>query len=78
MPYIVMIRCPKADKAVSTGVRCDIRTFSGLVHRKKLHCPECGQTHGWSRNDAWLLDAAYATGKFLKPSTEGREKKPLV
>jgi hypothetical protein len=63
LPYVVMIRCPEADKSVSTGLRCDLRMFVQLVHQE-LRCPECGQLHAWSRSDAWLRDAAYATGEL--------------
>jgi hypothetical protein len=64
LPYVVMIRCPEADKSVSTGLRCDLRTFMNLVDQETLRCPECGQMHAWSRSDAWLRDAAYATGEL--------------
>jgi hypothetical protein len=60
---MVMVRCPKVDKAVPTGVRCDISAFSGLSMRKQFTCPACGQRHKWSIEDAWLRDAAYATNE---------------
>jgi endogenous inhibitor of DNA gyrase (YacG/DUF329 family) len=59
MPYVVMVRCPNADKAVSTGIHCDIKDFCGLTDHLSLDCPECGQVHQWSVTDAWLRDAAW-------------------
>ena len=63
--YAVMIRCPNAEKAVFTGMVCDLKTFGALSRTKRLRCPSCGQTHKWSANDAWLRDRAYATGDLL-------------
>jgi len=68
MPYVIMVRCPNADKAVSTGIHCDIKGFSTFTGRAPLHCPECGETHEWSQDDAWLRDAAYAASFRLSNS----------
>jgi predicted RNA-binding Zn-ribbon protein involved in translation (DUF1610 family) len=62
MPYVIMVRCPNADKAVSTGIHCDIREFSAFTDRATFDCPECGQRHEWSLEDAWLRAAPYAIG----------------
>jgi hypothetical protein len=59
MPYVVMVRCPNADKPVSTGIHCDIKGFSGLTRRLSFDCPACGRVHQWSVTDAWLRDAAW-------------------
>jgi len=65
MPYMVMVRCPNADKAVATGVICDIKAFGELARRARFCCPECGDVHTWSAEDAWLRDREYATGELL-------------
>ena len=59
MPYVIMVRCPNADKAVSTGIHCDVKGFSALTEHPPLACPECGQIHEWSLDDAWLRDAGF-------------------
>jgi hypothetical protein len=63
MFYVVMVRCPNTDKAVSTGVHCDIKTFIDLAERISLNCPECGHVHYWTTEDAWLRDTFFATGE---------------
>jgi len=70
MPYVVMVRCPNADKAVFTGIYCDIKAFCGLAERLSLDCPECGQVHQWSVSDAWLRDAAFGTSELRLPSID--------
>ena len=67
MPYMVMVRCPNADKAVPTGVTCDLAAFSKLTSRRRFRCPECGGTHAWSAKSAWLRDRAYAMGQLTLP-----------
>jgi hypothetical protein len=64
MPYMVMVRCPTEDEAVSTGVACDVAAFDGLAAHQTLLCPACGQSHVWSPEDAWLRDRAYAIGQL--------------
>src|SRR5262245_13945349 len=59
MPYVIMVRCPNADKAVSTGIHCDVKGFTTLTERPPLTCPECSQIHEWSLDDAWLRDAGF-------------------
>jgi len=60
MPYVVMVRCPTVDKAVPTGVVCDLKGFSALCQPASLLCPERGAIHVWSAADAWLRDASFA------------------
>ena len=45
-------QCPNADKAVSTGIHCDIKAYWDLTERLSLDCPECGQVQQWSVSDA--------------------------
>jgi RNase P subunit RPR2 len=75
MPYMVMVRCPQTDKAVATGIRCEISSFSALSAHTLIDCPACGQKHRWSINDAWLTDFAYATGE-LQLGAFGEDARP--
>jgi hypothetical protein len=60
-----MVRCPSVDAAVSTGVVCDIKTFSDLADRPaRFTCAACGEVHEWSATDAWLRDPIFATGRL--------------
>jgi len=61
-PYMVMVRCPTADTAVPTGIRCDVADFSHIAVTAPIDCPACGGMHRWSLGDAWLRDAAFASG----------------
>ena len=72
MPYVVMVRCPNADKAVSTGMHCDIKDFCGLTERLSLKCPQCDQVHQWSVTDAWLRDAAFGTRELRLRNIDAR------
>ena len=52
---VVMIACPNTDRAFSTGIECDPRTFAYLpdvLSRSK--CPHCGTEHVWWTGEAWL------------------------
>ena len=77
MPYVVMVRCLNADKAVSTGIHCDIKGFSTLAEGMSFDCPECGQVHHWSVTDAWLRDTAYATGELKLHIDPVKRVRPL-
>jgi hypothetical protein len=65
MTYVVMIQCPSTDQAVPTGLRCDLKTFSGLIEPLEFECPACFQAHRWSTYDAWLRDPLFAEGEFV-------------
>jgi hypothetical protein len=82
MPYLIMVRCPNADKAVSTGIHCDVKGFNTLTERPPLECPECSQIHEWSLDDAWLRDAGFDEFVSLSvhniaPITEPKGSSPL-
>ena len=60
---VVMITCPNTDRAFSTGIESDPRTFASLpdvLSRSK--CPHCGNEHVWWTGEAWL--AADGGGVF--------------
>jgi hypothetical protein len=51
----VMIRCPVTGGAVSTAIETDPATFRKLpAVAGRMHCPACGQDHGWTISSAWL------------------------
>jgi len=57
----VMITCPTTKKAVATGFKLDRRSFETAdLANKSFKCRICGQTHTWSKEDAFLD----GTGRF--------------
>jgi endogenous inhibitor of DNA gyrase (YacG/DUF329 family) len=51
----VVIKCPKTGKSVPTGMAMDKRAFEGsTLSNNAIGCPHCGQTHVWSKLDAWV------------------------
>jgi hypothetical protein len=58
---LVMIRCPKTRRAISTGIQADRATFhSTPVFVSRTHCSLCRITHEWFAKDAWVCDSAPA------------------
>ena len=58
---IVMIRCPKTRRAISTGIQADRATFhSTPVFFSRTACPLCRTTHEWFAKDAWVCDSGAA------------------
>lgn len=52
---MLMIRCPKTDRAISTGRYTTLATFrSTPVFFSRTHCPLCRETHEWFARDAWV------------------------
>ena len=83
MPYVIMVRCPNADKAVSTGIHCDVKGFSALTERSPLKWPECSQIHEWSLDDAWLRDVGFEelvtlSAHNIAPISERRQKNRVL
>jgi len=55
---ILMIRCPKTGRAISTGREVDSASFrSSPVFFSRTYCPLCGVTHEWFARDAWVFDS---------------------
>jgi hypothetical protein len=55
---IVMIRCPKTRRAISTGIQADRATFhSTPVFFSRTYCSLCRTTHEWFAKDAWVCDS---------------------
>jgi hypothetical protein len=53
-----MIRCPKTDDPVDTGVVMGKEAFESgstpLINITLGKCPACGESHAWSKYDAFL------------------------
>jgi hypothetical protein len=51
----VMIRCPMTGRAIPTNLTADPATWhSRPIGLNRVSCPECKQTHAWSKPDAHL------------------------
>ena len=54
----VMVACPLTGKLISTGIETDADVLRHLPKiETAVHCPECGEKHFWTRDDAVLLEA---------------------
>lgn len=54
---IIMIKCPKTGKDISTGMAMDKASFqSSSLSQNITSCPHCGNQHTWDKKDAWLQD----------------------
>jgi hypothetical protein len=52
----VMIRCPKTENPVSTGIAMDKDSFdSSRLGYNLTDSSECGGRHTWSKGDAWVV-----------------------
>jgi hypothetical protein len=55
---MLMIRCPKTGRAISTGREVESAAFrSGAVFFSRTYCPLCHVTHEWFAQDAWVCDS---------------------
>jgi hypothetical protein len=54
---LVLIRCPKTGRYVSTGINSDpeLLSFSSNV-RHRIECPYCRKEHAWAKRDAVFCD----------------------
>jgi hypothetical protein len=51
----VLITCPKTRRPAATGLELNTLSFIWATLRdRRLHCPECGRTHFWDKEDAYL------------------------
>jgi len=52
---IVKIKCPTTGKDVDTGIAMDLGSFATATFKANaVKCPHCGQTHVWSKQDAFV------------------------
>ena len=55
---VVMIKCPKTGREISTGITTDrVRFNSTPVFFASTYCPICRATHEWFAKDAWVCDS---------------------
>jgi hypothetical protein len=55
---MLMIRCPKTGRAISTGREVEIAAFrSTPVFFSRTYCSLCRVTHEWFAQDAWICDS---------------------
>ena len=51
----IMIKCPSTGKAILTGMAADESSFASSGYAtNEVFCPECKQSHIWSKKDAFL------------------------
>jgi hypothetical protein len=51
----LMIRCPKTDTPVSTGVGMERDDFDAFdIEGREFGCPACGETHFWQKSEAFF------------------------
>ena len=51
----VLITCPEKGKPVYTGLNYEWPTFDAAeLPRQTVQCPLCGDTHEWTKDDAFL------------------------
>ena len=54
---MLMIRCPKTGRAISTGREVESASFrSSPVFFSRTYCPLCRMAHEWFAQDAWVCD----------------------
>ena len=53
---IILIRCPKTGRYISTGlaISSDCMDFLGDV-QPPVHCPACEKDHSWTKQDALVV-----------------------
>ena len=55
---ILMIRCPKTGRAISTGRYVESAAFcSAPVFFSRTYCALCYEVHEWFAKDAWVCDS---------------------
>jgi len=65
---MLMIICPIAHRALSTGIEVEPSKFESLLDvPRTAACPHCGGAHVWNKREAWLADPAFA-GSDAEPT----------
>jgi hypothetical protein len=56
---IVMIRCPRTGREISTGIKMSRTDFKrSPVFFARTYCPICSCEHEWFAKDAWVCERA--------------------
>ena len=51
----IKIKCLSTGKSVDTGMSMDESLFdTASISGNSFHCPECKQTHTWTKSEAFL------------------------
>jgi len=54
---MLMIRCPRTGREVSTGIKIEPESFKTLpVFFSRSFCPICRVDHEWFAQQAWVRD----------------------
>ena len=54
---VLMIRCPKTERSISTGIYIDRVAFRSMpVFYSSTFCPVCRTSHEWFAASAWVCD----------------------
>jgi len=80
---IVMIKCPRTGRPISTGMTADRETFRcSAVFFARTHCPICETNHQWFAREAWVdeprptsFNALMATDDLREAAEHGRTRK---
>ena len=63
---MLMVRCPKTERAISTGRYIESRLFSSTpVFFGSTYCPHCRARHEWFVKDAWVCDSDHSECEFV-------------
>ena len=60
----ILIQCPRTRLPVSTGLKAEWVLLSSLPRAILSRCPDCGGTHRWKPEDAWIGPPNGASGDF--------------
>ena len=54
---MIVIKCPKTEREISTGLQADWRAFGSVpVFFSRTYCPLCRTNHEWFAKDAWVRE----------------------
>jgi hypothetical protein len=66
---IIVVRCPKTDLEVSTGIEIEREDFLLLLPVVgQFQCPLCGEEHSWLPSQARVKDVELRVIGQAKPS----------
>ena len=59
MSYMLMVRCPVAERTAQVGILTENETLAELRRdAPRFRCPECHQLHRWAEARTWLAPVA--------------------
>lgn len=52
---VIMIRCPRTGRAITTDIKADREAFRcSTVFFSRTYCTNCRTNHEWFAGDAWV------------------------